>query len=344
MKSDVFLGTDSGATTSKTGGVWADGSPISLQLEQISTDSHAGTDAVLSGWIQGLEKFLSDHKLNWEQVAGVGLAIPGPYQRYGVLDRAANLPASFAGWEFAEEYAEAIADKAGRKIPLIAGNDGNFGGVAEAAEARKLGPGNVIMLAPGSGLGTAFVDDRGFPLEGDTINGMEAGHMPIPVHLLGLPVFECGCGRKWGCAEPYTTISGLGQYLDHYLPKYPDHPLASSTEPVKKKALSLRGLAQEGDRMALEIFDKQAKAMGLHIASLSMALDAKYIIIGGGLMDPEATTSEFRERYLTGIRDTAEAWLHPAQQRSMQILPAKLGELSQAVGAALMALYKHSDS
>jgi hypothetical protein len=32
-------------------------------------------------------------------------------------------------------------------------------------------------------------------------------------------------------------------------------------------------------------------------------------------------------------------WLFPVQQRTIQIVPATLGELSQSIGAALVALY-----
>jgi predicted NBD/HSP70 family sugar kinase len=76
---DIFLGTDSGATTSKTCGVDAEGTPISLHLAQSSTNAQAGTEAVINGWIDGLVSFLSENKLSWDQVRGVGLAIPGPY-------------------------------------------------------------------------------------------------------------------------------------------------------------------------------------------------------------------------------------------------------------------------
>jgi glucokinase len=44
------------------------------------------------------------------------------------------------------------------------------------------------------------------------------------------------------------------------------------------------------------LFDFQAQALGLHVANLTLALDASIVIIGGGLMDPEATSTEFRER------------------------------------------------
>ena len=337
---DIFIGTDSGATTSKTCGVYDDGTPVTLHLAQSSTNSQLGTKIVVEGWIAGVEKFLAENQLSWAQVKAVGLALPGPYQAYGVLDRTANLPASFAGWDFFSDYEAALKQKAGRAVPLVTGNDGNYGGVAEAAKVRGTKKAGVLMLAPGSGLGAAYINPEGLPLDGDTFAGMEAGHMPAPLHLIGLPEFACGCGRTWGCFEAYTSISGLVQYLEHLLPKYPEHEFHSSAHSMKEKAFSLRTLAQKGDPLALEIFDFQAKALGIHVANLTMALDAEFVVIGGGLIDPHATTEEFRERYLGGIKAAAEPWLFPAQKRTIQILPASMGELSQGIGAALVALYK----
>ena len=193
----IFLGTDSGATTSKTGGVWADGSIISHKLRQSSTNSSAGTAAVVQGWVDGVNGFLAENNLTWSQVHGVGLAIPGPYERYGVLGRSANLPRSFENWDFHADYSRALAQSAGRSIPLVVGNDGNYGGVAEARLARGQTKATVMMLMPGSGLGCAYVGTDGLPLEGDTLAGLETGHAAAPVHMLGFTgkPFTCGCGR-----------------------------------------------------------------------------------------------------------------------------------------------------
>jgi len=334
----IYLGTDSGATTSKTGGIFADGTIISHQLRQSSTNSQAGTAAVVRGWIEGAQGFLAENKLTWDQVGAVGLAIPGPYLSYGIMGQAANLPRSFLGWNFHNDYAAALAEAAGRPVPLVVGNDGNYGGVGEAHRVLAGRKASVLMLAPGSGLGAAYVGIDGAPLDGDTISGMEGGHMPAPLHLLGnIAPFRCGCGRDWGCVEAYTTISGLPQLLAHFLPRFPQHPLASSPAPDKEKALSLRGLAQQDDPLALAIFDFQARALGLHIANLLMALDTEYVVIGGGLIDPGATTPAFRLRYLEGIRAAAEPYLWEPQKARLKIVPATLGELSQAIGAALVA-------
>ena len=290
----------------------------------------------------GNEGSAAQNKLEWSQVEGVGLSIPGPYERYGVFSKTPNLPASFAGWDVYSDYEAALQKQVSRSMPLVVGNDGNFGGVAEAQIARGKTRTTVAMLMPGSGLGCAYVDANGLPLDGDTLAGLETGHAAAPVHLLGLTgkPFTCGCGRDWGCYEAYTTISGLPQLLAEKIKNYPGHELAKSTATPKEKALSLRTRAQKGDPLALEIFDFQARVMGLLVANLTMTLDAGIVVIGGGLMDHEVTTEEFRGRYLRLIRETASPYLWPPQRGTLKIVPAVLGELSQAIGAALVAMYR----
>ena len=340
MDRPVYIGTDGGATTSKVGGVWDDGTVVSTRLLQRPTRSGEGPTAVVHGWVEAITDYLAQNGLVWDRVHGVGLAIPGPFQRYGVLDRSANLPASFTGFDVHVAYSGALAQRAGRAVPLAIGNDGDLGGVAEAQHVRGPGTGTVLMLAPGSGLGCAYVGRDGLPLTGDTLAGMEAGHMPSPLHLLGVPAYPCGCGRAWGCVEVYTTLSGLPYLLAAKLTEHPDHELAGSPLGPKERALALRGLAQKGDALAVELFDFQARALGLHVANLAMALDPQFVVVGGGLMDPEATTEPFRERYLRIVRETAAPYLFPAQRARLSVVPAALGDLSQAIGAALVALYQ----
>src|SRR5687768_16356665 len=340
MSNTIYIGTDGGATTSKVGGVWSDGSIISTKLLQSSTNSASGPGTVVRSWVKAIDAYLSKNGLTWEQVGGVGLAVPGPFQRYGVFDHSANLPDSFTGFDVHTAYSNALAERAGRAIPLTVGNDGDLGGVAEDHHARGETNGTVLMLAPGSGLGCAYIDRHGFALACDTFAGMEGGHMPAPLHLLGVKAYPCGCGRTWGCIEVYTCLAGLPYLLAEKLDQYPEHDLAKSPLSMKERAFSLRGLAQKGDQLATELFDFQAKAMGLHVANMAMALDPKFVVIGGGLMDPEATTTAFREHYLNILRSTAREYLWPSQRAAINIVPASLGDLSQAIGAALSALYK----
>ena len=330
----VYVGTDGGATTSKTGAVWGDGTTVSTRLLQRPTGSADGPMAVVRGWVSGITEYLAENDLAWDSVGGVGLAIPGPFQRYGVFDKSPNLPESFAGFDVHTAYAGAVSERAGRAVPLVVGNDGNMGGVAEAQRVRGHSASAVLMLAPGSGLGCAYIDPRGLPLDGDTLAGMEGAHMPAPLHLLNAKPYPCGCGRTWGCVEVYTTLSGLPHLLAERI--------GDSVPPdeLKPRAFGLRGLAQKGDPLACEIFDFQARVLGLHVATLAMAVDPAFVVIGGGLMDPEATTEPFRERYLRIVREAADPYLWPAQRERLSVVPAALGDLSQAIGAGLVALYQ----
>ena len=49
------------------------------------------------GWIEAIGEYLAQNGLAWEQVSSVGLAIPGPYLRYGVLGHSANMPRQLRG-------------------------------------------------------------------------------------------------------------------------------------------------------------------------------------------------------------------------------------------------------
>lgn len=341
MKTEsIYIGVDSGATTSKIGGVREDGRTISTALLQRPTGSSLGPEAVVGGWVRAIDEYLIQNELAWHQVQGAGLATPGPFQRYGVLDRSANLPSSFEGFDVYTSFSEALSDRAGRALPLSVGNDGDMGGVAEAYRVRGSGEGTVLMLAPGSGLGCAYIGRDGLPLEGHTLAGMEGGHMPALLHELEVEPYPCGCGRTWGCIEVYTTLAGLPYLLEERLARNPEHELARSELSVKERGLALRGLAQDGDALALEVFDFQARALGYHMANLAMALDPAFVVIGGGLMDPEATTGAFRDRYLRLVHETALPYLWPAQKDRLRVVPAALGDLSQAIGAALVALYE----
>ncbi len=109
MSEKIFIGTDSGATTSKIAAVWENGEAVSTKILQRPTNSQNGREAVIAAGLRPSANFWRKTICNGPQVQGVGLAIPGPYERYGVLGKAANLPASFAGWDVHADYSAALA-------------------------------------------------------------------------------------------------------------------------------------------------------------------------------------------------------------------------------------------
>jgi predicted NBD/HSP70 family sugar kinase len=337
MKTRVYLGIDSGATTCKVNGVDAEGRPLSKQLRQYPTRSSEGTEAILNGWLGAMTTFLDEEGIDLAALGGVGLAMPGPFQEYGVLGKLPNYPADFQSWPYLNEFAARLKTLTGRTVPCVTGNDGHLAGLAEAVSIQREQPGAVFLLAPGSGLGSAFVAADGQMLEGDHLSAAFFCSMPLPYAEIGLPRLPSTCGRTWACAESYTALSGLGDLIEIVLPRHPGHPFVQDPASPRQKALALRGLAREDDPLALEVFDLQARAMGLAVAMASMAYDPTHIVIGGGLIDPEATTPTFRRRYLDTIRQTAAdyLWIDPAK---LHYHEARHGEHSQSIGAALAAM------
>ena len=133
MSEPIYIGIDSGATTSKIAAVRADGSIFPSELLQRPTSSEGGPAAVIAAWIGAINEFLAQHGLAWSQVEGVGLAVPGPRRSYGVLDTSPNLPAEFDGWNVENDLRVALERESGRILPLALGNDGNLGGIRDTA-------------------------------------------------------------------------------------------------------------------------------------------------------------------------------------------------------------------
>ena len=64
MSSDrpVYIGTDGGATTSKVGGVWEDGTAVSTRLLQRATNAGAGPGAVVHSWVEAITDYLEPER------------------------------------------------------------------------------------------------------------------------------------------------------------------------------------------------------------------------------------------------------------------------------------------
>ena len=64
MNQKIFIGTDSGATTSKIAAVRENGEAVTTKLLQRPTNSQNGTDAVIAAWISAIGEFLAQNDLH----------------------------------------------------------------------------------------------------------------------------------------------------------------------------------------------------------------------------------------------------------------------------------------
>ena len=135
----VFVGTDGGATTSKVGAVWADGTTVSTQLLQRPTGSAGRPAGRRHSWVE------RDRRLPRAERPRLG---PGRRRRTGDPGsvpalRGVRQVAQPAGELRRLRRAHRLRGGPGRArrpaVPLVVGNDGNMGGVAEAQRVRGNG-------------------------------------------------------------------------------------------------------------------------------------------------------------------------------------------------------------
>jgi len=160
---------------------------------------------------------------------------------------------------------------------------------ASACAARPRGRADVALSRLGPRL--RVLDATGLPLQGPTRSPAWRPAHGGPLQLIGAKKrIHAGAGDL-GLRRVYTTPGPAAHLLADRLANAAGSPLASSTKTPRDKALSLRGLAQQGDALALELFDLQARRAGAATSPTCVwALDPQYVVIGGGLMDPESTS------------------------------------------------------
>ena len=118
----------------------------------------------------------------------------------------------------------------------------------------------------------------------------------------------------------------------------PKHEAYSKREMARDQVEAMRALGHE--RFFLCGHDRGARvAHRLCVDHPGRVERVAMLDIAPTLAMYESTTEAFRERYLKIVGETARPHLWPVQRDRVRILPSTLGELSQAIGAALVALY-----
>jgi glucokinase len=144
---------------------------------------------------------------------------------------------------------------------------------------------------------------------------------------------RCSCGKR-GCLEAYAGRARLEATARRL-----QDDKGRSTELFR--IMRRRGrdrvtsgtfaaaLAQ-GDKLTIELVDEAVWALGLALANAQNLLDLEAIIVGGGLGD------RFGEPFVRRVEQAATPHLH-VPERPPRFLPTELGDLSGAVGAAVLA-------
>jgi len=235
-------------------------------------------------------------------IAAIGIDVPAPCSN-GVVWGKANLGEDWVGTDIRGEFSKLTGK------PVFMTNDCNAAAYGEWMY-RPEHQGGLLYVAPGTGLGGGMVMSGGILYEGTNGLALEAGDLSVPRTEDGEWPVD-GRGRK-ACLEAWVSLMALRRQLGKALqkPEYADHPLAKSDAPIEEKAFKVRDFAEEGDKLALEIFALQANVLGHGLGDLASILDPGLVAIGGGLSE-----TGFRDWFIEEVRKGfAERAMKPYQQ------------------------------
>jgi predicted NBD/HSP70 family sugar kinase len=147
----------------------------------------------------------------------------------------------------------------------------------------------------------------------------------------GQPVPDCNCGFA-GDAESVASLTGIRKnLLPFWLTRYPDHPLHAVD--LLDAAKLVRRYGEEGDEMALRIFEQQAIAIGRLFTIAANFTDPDVYFVGGGVIEAKA---HFRAWFLDRVR--AHTLLREEQLGVAEIREVTDLDMAGCRGAAVAAL------
>ena len=196
----------------------------------------------------------------------------------------------------------------GLSLPVPVVNDGHAALLGEAWLGAARGFKNVILLTLGTGVGGAALVE-GKLLRGRTGKGGHFGHTSLSP---GEPLDICNCPNSLELAIGNCSV-----------PQRSNGRFSHTGEMMKA--------IEAGDSEAEKIWLKSIEDLATAICSFSNILDPEAVILGGGIANAG-------DRLFKPLREFLDPILWKTDDYELKLLPAQLGDLAGAYGAAAHAL------
>ncbi|MEE0420615.1 MAG: ROK family glucokinase [Lachnospiraceae bacterium] len=263
MKKYCF-GIDIGGTSVKCGLFDVKGNV--LEKWEIKTKVENNGVQIIPDVAKTIEEKIQDRGLDREEIAGVGIGVPGPVNEAGEVNCAVNL--HWGHVKLVEEIQKLTGLRA------MAGNDANVAALGEMWKGGGAGHKNVVMVTLGTGVGGGIIVN-GRIVTGSHGAGGEIGH----VHVTDEVERECNCGN-WGCLEQVASATGIVYLAKRHLAAS-DKPSALRSGEVSAKAVF--DAVKDGDELAIEVAEQFGKYLGTALSVIAGVVDPEVFVIGGGV-------------------------------------------------------------
>ncbi|MFN7251902.1 MAG: ROK family protein [Anaerobacillus sp.] len=291
------IGIDVGGTGVKGSLVLENGEV--LKAYKVATDITLGRQGILTSIFA-----VVDYLIESEEIIGIGIGTAGRVNvtTGEVVFATANLP----GWQ-GVSLSNVLAER--YQHPCVVENDANAALLGELWQGAATDPAltSVTMLTLGTGVGGANAIGRKI-IHGGHFQGGEWGHVVfVPDGR------SCNCGMN-GCLEQYLSGTALVSMTNE------------ATGMEFQHGQDIFATYQAGNETVAKIVDIYIDHLALAIYNISITLDPKAVIIGGGVIDSKAIWWPLLIEKLANY------------QVLMKVFPAQLGNRAGMLGAAKLAI------
>lgn len=308
-----------------------------------------------------IQQALEEARTTLDQVAGIGIAAPGPLDnRTGIVYAPPNMP----GWDrvplrdiFEQHFSPASRVGDTSNLHIFVEHDANAAGLGEYLFGAGRGCSNIVYLTISTGIGGGVIVD-GKIMEGANGTAGELGHMTIDRNG-----GRCRCGN-YGCLEYLASGIAIARYANEAIaagqgvellefiralqqhaqegnelePSIheaagPEHAGSSSDLEVPHiTARIVSQAAQAGIPLARAIITNAAEAIGVGLVNIIHIFNPQVIILGGGVTQMGPMLME------PALRIVQERTMKVPLD-AVQIVLAELGGNAGLIGAGALVYY-----
>jgi predicted NBD/HSP70 family sugar kinase len=328
----AVVGLDNGASSNNATVLDSAGRFIVDRLCEAPSCVRDGPERAVDALAASFDNVLALTGTPRSRVRAVGLDTPGPASADGVISSKGATNFAEPAW-FGFDIRGALEERL--NLPVVYNNDGNAAALYAhhmrfGAEAARRSSVSAIV---GTGLGGGVVE-AGTVVRGAAGMAGELGHIPIPVDGIlgeGQPLPRCNCGLA-GDVESIASLTGIEKnLLPYWLGRYSGHELAK-TGSLPKAARLVRGYGEEGDELALAIFEQQAMALGRLFTIAANFTDPDMYFVGGGVVE---AAPGFRDWFLGRVHQHTVLRAEQERVASLALVPDR--DMAGARGSAIAA-------
>lgn len=309
VSSSLVFATDLGGTHLRAALVDETGK-IHQQLK-IQTPKDDSPDAIVNA-LAGIADRWRDG--NSGPISAASVMVPGAVNAaQSVVLQAPNLP-SLLNFNFKAVLQERLG------WPVVLENDANAAAIGEMWLGAARGCRDVVSVTLGTGVGGGVVLD-GKLWRGAHGSAGEIGHTTVDP-FGGL---KCKCGNT-GCLELFASATAIARMAGEGLSRFPDSTLRAGEITAEK----VYAAGSAGDELALAVFQRAGRYLGVGLANLMSLIDPEMIVISGGVVNgwDLFQASMYQEVSERAFRATAQ---------QVKIVRAECGDNAGLLGAARLA-------